>query len=464
MSMACRVLPFLAPSADPMNPVRQRAHQHLDAWLDQLAPLFESSTPPTLRELSARFSETRGQLLGGCMSALTEELHAAFRDQRQMTCPHCGKLLNRKRIDRKQITTLQGELVLQRPYFYCADCHCGYHPLDQALELAHGVHQYDIQEKLLRHSTEVPFELAAELVGDLIGLPLSSHFGHETAVDVAAIADIDTVLPTPAEIHQQIEQATCAPDDKPVLVVALDGAHEPTRPKAPRAEKRGPGQWKEAKGVRCYLALPEDRIVQLASWHQIQDAEAMRRDLANLAGRIPQDAVRIALLGDGAAWVRNSLAEAFPTGRPILDYYHCKEHLYEAANAHYGDTPRGVQWVEATLARLGEDRVTDVIAGLQRMQPTTIAAAKAIDDLIIYLGNQQDGFGYDACKAEGMPIGSGGIESANKFIAHVRLKRSGAWWVVENGNGMLRLRCALYNGTFQRLFDRYIQFNTDRRG
>lgn len=31
-----------------------------------------------------------------------------------------------------------------------------------------------------------------------------------------------------------------------------------------------------------------------------------------------------------------------------------------------------------------------------------------------------------------MPIGSGGIESANKFIGHVRLKRPGAWWVVEN--------------------------------
>ncbi len=152
-------------------------------------------------------------------------------------------------------------------------------------------------------------------------------------------------------------------------------AHEPTRPKAGRAEKRGPGQWKEAKGVRCYLALPDDRIVQLASWHQIQDAEAMRRNLASLPARIPQAEVRIALLGDGAPWVRNSLTEAFPTGRQILDYYHCKQHLYAVANAHYDDTPRGVHWVEATLVRLGEDRVSAVIAGLRRMQSTTIQAA-----------------------------------------------------------------------------------------
>ena len=77
--------------------------------------------------------------------------------------------------------------------------------------------------------------------------------------------------------------------------------------------------------------------------------------------------------------------------------------------------------------RLADDRVGDVIAGLRRMQPTTINSAQAIDELIIYLENQNNRLGYDDCKAQGMPIGSGGIESANKFIGHVRLKRSGAW-------------------------------------
>jgi hypothetical protein len=456
--MACRLLPFSAPP-DPMDDVRARAHQSLDAWLDGMSALFDQPKTPSLRALSEQFTETRGQLLGGCLKAFAEALYGEFGDQRQSHCPHCDKILNRKRLDRKRIATLQGELELERPYFYCADCHYGFHPLDQALELARGVHQYDIQEKLLRHSAEVPFELAAELVGDLIGVPLSNHFAHETTVDVSAIADIDTVLPTAEAIRRHIEAAKNAPADKPVLVVALDGAHEPTRPKAGRDEKRGPGQWKEAKGVRCYLALPDERIVQLASWHQIQDAEAMRRDLAQIAARIPQDEVRIALLGDGASWIWNSLTEAFPTGRTILDYYHCKEHLYEVANAHYGDTPQAVQWVEATLVRLAEDRVGDVIAALRRMQPTTIKAAQAIDELIIYLQNQRERLGYDECKAQGMPIGSGGIESANKFIGHVRLKRSGAWWVIENGNGMLRLRCALYNGTFQRVFDNYVKLN-----
>ena len=162
-----------------------------------------------------------------------------------------------------------------------------------------------------------------------------------------------------------------------------------------------------------------------------------------MARLIPQAQVRIALLGDGAPWVWNSLTAAFPTGCPILDDYHGKEHRYQVADVRDRDPVPAVHWVEASLARLGEDRLSHIIAGRRRMKPATQAARAAIDGLITYLGNQQDRFGYDACKAEGMPIGCGGIESANQFIGHVRLKRSGTWWVVENGNGMLRPRCVL---------------------
>ena len=91
-----------------------------------------------------------------------------------------------------------------------------------------------------------------------------------------------------------------------------------------------------------------------------------------------------------------------------------------------------------------------------RMSSRSANAAEEIEKLITYLDNQRDRLGYDRCKEEGLPIGSGGIESANKYISHARLKRSGAWWVIENGNNMLRLRCAMYNGTFDKVFAKYI--------
>jgi hypothetical protein len=47
------------------------------------------------------------------------------------------------------------------------------------------------------------------------------------------------------------------------------------------------------------------------------------------------------------------------------------------------------------------------------------------------------------------------MESSNKFICHVRLKRSGAWWYEESSSQMLALRCAKYNRTFNQVFTLY---------
>ena len=82
-------------------------------------------------------------------------------------------------------------------------------------------------------------------------------------------------------------------------------------------------------------------------------------------------------------------------------------------------------------------------------------AVAAIDDLLGYLHHNQGRINDRSQRKAGYPLGSGGIESANKFICHVRLKRSGAWWYVANSNHMLALRCAKYKGTFERVFEQY---------
>jgi hypothetical protein len=79
------------------------------------------------------------------------------------------------------------------------------------------------------------------------------------------------------------------------------------------------------------------------------------------------------------------------------------------------------------VTRLFWGEVPGVIWGLQRMHPTDVQAAEAIDKLISYLQQHQERLDDRfACKG-GYPLGSGAIESANKFICPVRLKRSGAW-------------------------------------
>jgi hypothetical protein len=64
--------------------------------------------------------------------------------------------------------------------------------------------------------------------------------------------------------------------------------------------------------------------------------------------------------------------------------------------------------------------------GIAAKPPETEMATEEIRVLIGYLRNNSHRIDYKAFKRGQYPRGSGGVESANKFICHVRMKRSGA--------------------------------------
>ena len=97
------------------------------------------------------------------------------------------------------------------------------------------------------------------------------------------------------------------------------------------------------------------------------------------------------------------------------------------------------------MTRLYLGKVSFVLGGLRRMQAQSDEAEKAMENCWDYLSEHRGRTTYRQFRRGGYPLGSGGIESSNKFICHVRLKRSGAWWYEVNSHQMLALRCAKYN-------------------
>jgi len=442
-----------APVLERRTEVRTMAHKALDEWLDTLEA--DATEQPTLQEISERFMETRLGLLAACLESVITTRYAADLAQTEAACA-CGRLLRRRRVDAKEISTLHGRVTLHRPYFYCEACATGFHPLDAKLQLSAKHHQYDIQDRSTRVGAELPFGVSAAQFEGLTGVQASPHFIHETLNAVGEAATLERVLPETAEIGRRIAAARDGARRRPVLVVACDGAHAPTRPAGGRKNKRGPGVWREAKGVRLYLLGTDHRVVHVASWHQIGDKAQLSEALGVLAARIPRDQVRVALVGDGADWIWDVMLRHFPDGEEILDYYHCAQHVHETARAQFGDgTLEAQEWAEAAMARLCLNELGLTVGGLRRMQPRDAAAEESIRKLMGYLEGQRERVGYDELRQRGLPRGSGGIESANKLICHVRLKRSGAWWLEANGNAMLRIRCAIYNGTFTQIFADY---------
>ncbi|MEA2627522.1 MAG: hypothetical protein QOD06_3567 [Candidatus Binatota bacterium] len=432
---------------------RAVGYQAIDEMVKKLTMESARKTFEELSELVRREGQAvTGALLGEVVRSRGAKELAA----RTHVCEECGRTLARQQqLHRRTIESRHGALELERPYFYCRYCQRGSHPFDEALELAPERKQYDLQRAAAELFTEVPFTRASQIFERLTGIPMTDHCMQDVAAKLGEVADTVRVLPSRQRVEALIEQASTGRVWRPVLVVAGDGAAVPTRPAAQgRGDKRGAGEWKEAKGFRMYL-VGHERIEQILSWHQIATEEEFGEALRFAATLIPVAQVRIALLGDGAKWLWSHLQAAFPTGKEILDYYHCSERVHHVAHLQYPEPHQQAGWIEATMTRLNFGEVASVLWGLHRMTPASTDAAEEIRKLIGYLHTNAHRINYRSFKRGQYPRGSGGIESANKFICHVRMKRSGAWWYVLNGNTMLRLRCAFYNETFDEVFARY---------
>ena len=53
---------------------------------------------------------------------------------------------------------------------------------------------------------------------------------------------------------------------------------------------------------------------------------------------------------------------------------------------------------------------------------------------------------YPTYREQGLPIGSGAVESAAKHLVQQRMKRAGMRWSELGARAILHLRCALLNG------------------
>jgi len=448
--------------------LRQQLHTRFDQWLDALEARLQKPDP-TLADVTATVGALRQQLTSGVTETIIQHPYQGEQRRQHIRCPTCEHLLKARTPVHRSVATMVGTVELVRPSFYCQLCGRGLYPLDDVLDGSAGRLQRDVQQAAASLVTEVPYATAAALFGDLSGIALSSERMHTITNHVAEGLTVLDVAPAREEIERRVAAVAADRFRRPVVVLGIDGAYVPTRPDSAREPREGQrhtrakrarwrGQWRDAKGLRLYL-LDGDRIVHLLSWHQVQTEEQLGEALAQVkkAGVIPEAHVRLCVVADGAEWIWKHVQALFPQARQVLDYYHCAQYVHNVAKAHYGASLQGLEWAEATMTRLYMGKVSAVLGGLRRMQPTSDEAAQAIANGWEYLNAHRGRTHYRRFRRGGYPLGSGGIESSNKFICHVRLKRSGAWWYEVNSNQMLALRCAKYNGTFDQVFARHQQ-------
>lgn len=261
-----------------LSQLRQRLHECFDQWLDMLEPYLEDK-PMSLSDLTAVMGQLRQDLMGGLTETVIDHTHAAEIEQTQADCPTCDRSLSVRRQAHRTVDTLIGQVRLKRPYFYCTGCRQGLHPLDASLEVVAGRYQLDVQQAIAQGAAEMPYETAHSLLRDWSGLEVSVERMHTLTNAMAEGLNALEVSPDVDDIRDQIRALQADKWRRPVMVLAIDGAHVPTRPdeagelidapKRYRARRaRWKGGYKEAKGLRLY-AFDAERIVHVLSWHQI---------------------------------------------------------------------------------------------------------------------------------------------------------------------------------------------------
>lgn len=424
---------------------------------NRLDQIEKDDSMESITDISKSLFTNRSEIMGQAALAIIEKKYGHLLEQQYCQCPKCHQQTKAKSEKvKRDIDTLVGPVTLYRPYFYCKPCGFGFYPLDNALGLSNRKIQSDIQELEAWLAAEMPYETSVEALERCAGIKVSNHHAHDVVNEIADDIHLLDICPDKVEIQHKIDVLSEGRFRRPVLMIGIDGAHAPTRREpSPRKGKRGKGEWKEVKGFRIYLLDNKD-MVHLISWHQIKSDKELANDLLEIkqAGLIPEDKVRICFIGDGAPWIWNRAKEIYPDAKKVLDYYHCSEYLHDLANAQYGkSSQKAREWVEATLTRLFLNKADRIISGIKRMKPKSDAAKDQIKKTVRYLTERIEMINYGSLKRGGYHIGSGGIESSNKFISNVRLKRSGAWWYPTNANNILKLRCAKYNKTFDRIME-----------
>jgi len=151
-------------------------------------------------------------------------------------------------------------------------------------------------------------------------------------------------------------------------------------------------------------------------------------------------------VGDGARWIANQVEECFGSnGHYLIDFYHLCEYL-SAAAAHCSPKKES-SWLEEQKQRMKSSEHQKVLLELEpHLESQEAAESEApVRACYRYIKNRPDQLDYKRAMNEDLPIGSGEIESAHRYVIQERLKIAGAWWCIKNVGNMINLRVCRAN-------------------
>ncbi len=153
------------------------------------------------------------------------------------------------------------------------------------------------------------------------------------------------------------------------------------------------------------------------------------------------------VVGDGAPWIWNVAEEHFGARTEVVDFYHACEHIWTVARALAGaDAAAAKAWADARIEELRKEGGAPVRAALAKARAPTAEAAEIVRRERGYFATNAAGMAYPTIADQGLPIGSGAVQSSAQHVVQQRMKRPGQRWSCTGGAAMLALRARHASG------------------
>ena len=379
---------------------------------------------------------------------------------------------------------------------YEADGVPALHPLDAGLNPPPAHYSYGVRRLVAEQAAKSSFDEVVVEVGRWTGAPVHKRQVEELAQ--AAAQDFETFY------AQRTLDATAGGTQR-VLVLTSDANGIVVRPEDLREATRRAAEQQQHKLQKRFTRGEKrnrKRMAQVAATYTIEpfvrDAEDVLREyrlVHEVTKRRPkpmQKRVWASVVQDPIEVIEEAFCEAEridPKHRlswvalvdgnrdqlrliqqaarrhrvrvtVLLDVVHVLEYLWKAAYCFYAEASREAEaWVTTRLRLLltGHDP-SQVAAGIRRSatrQGLRRTERKAADKCAAYLKNNRRYLDYAKALRRGLPIATGVVEGACRYLVKDRMDRTGARWSLAGAEAVLRLRALCSNGDF----DEYWRFH-----
>jgi hypothetical protein len=395
------------------------------------------------------------------------------------------------RASHRRLMSLVGEVTVCRVLYQAAGVD-GLSPQDAALNLPAESFSLGVRRRVAEEVAANSFEHAMERIRTTTGAEVAKRQVEELARRAAT--DIES-------FYAQMPQNDVEPAADTILVLSFDGAgivmrpadlREATRRAAeiqasegrwpPKRLKRGQKRNRKRMAqvaavytIEPYVRVPEDIVREL---HPAQGSEPEKRRPKPVAKRVwasvereaeevveeafreasrrdPERKRRWVVLVDGhegqLSLIEKVAARMGVTITSVLDIIHVLEYLWKAAYCFHPDgSHEAEEWVQKRLLMLlSGASPSDIAAGMARSATLRkVEHREAVEVCADYLCKYRDLLGYSDALAAGLPIATGVIEGACRYLVRDRMDKTGARWSLAGAEAVLKLRALRASGDF----------------